>query len=243
MAADLSIVLPCYNESGNLPALLRRFVPVARAISLDLVLVDNGSTDDSARVLAEALRNPAYRFARTVRVERNQGYGYGIKVGLAHADACTVGFSHADLQTPPEDILRAYAIYQSFPSRRRLVKGRRPRRSTRDEAFVSRVYNTLARRVLGLPYLDVNAQPKLFDRALAEAARRGPSDFSFDLFVLYEATKAGCHIEEFDVNFEPRTYGVSKWAHRPASKAKTILTSMWRMVEMRAGRYSNGVRS
>jgi len=189
-------------------------------------------------VLAETLRNPDYGFARTVRVDRNQGYGHGIKYGLGHAAAATVGFSHADLQTPPEDVLRAYSIYQSLGAGRRLVKGRRPRRSTRDEAVVSRVFNALARLVLGIPYLDVNAQPKLFDRDLAEVARRGPADFSFDLFVLHEAVKAGYRIAEFDVDFEPRAYGVSKWAHRPASKARTIATTVWRMVEMRAGRYS-----
>jgi glycosyltransferase involved in cell wall biosynthesis len=74
---DLSVVIPCYNESANLPGLLDA---VSRAVPADIVMevivVDNGSTDDSARVLAELL--PRHPFAVGVRVPANQGYGHGI---------------------------------------------------------------------------------------------------------------------------------------------------------------------
>ena len=78
----LSIVIPCYNEKDNLPLLFDGF---GRAIKdcglIEVVLVDNGSTDGSAEVIQKLL--PRYPFARTLRVEINQGYGYGILQGLA----------------------------------------------------------------------------------------------------------------------------------------------------------------
>lgn len=75
---DFSVVIPCYNEKENIPMLLDGF---ARALQgkedwVEVILVDNGSTDGSGEVLDKLL--PGYPFARTVRVEINQGYGYGI---------------------------------------------------------------------------------------------------------------------------------------------------------------------
>ena len=76
----LSIVVPCYNEQENIPLLLKRFEEVIKREDMEVILVDNGSTDESARVLSELV--PGYAFARTVSVEVNQGYGYGILQGL-----------------------------------------------------------------------------------------------------------------------------------------------------------------
>ena len=76
----LSIVVPCYNEEENIPLLLKRFEEVIKRDDMEVILVDNGSTDGSARVLSELV--PGYAFARTVSVEVNQGYGYGILQGL-----------------------------------------------------------------------------------------------------------------------------------------------------------------
>ena len=76
----LSIVVPCYNEEQNIPLILERFGEVITREDIEVILVDNGSTDDSALVLAELL--PKYPFAKTSRVEVNQGYGYGILHGL-----------------------------------------------------------------------------------------------------------------------------------------------------------------
>ena len=69
----LSIVVPCYNEEQNIPLILNRFGEIIEREDIEVILVDNGSTDDSALVLAELL--PQYAFARTVRVE---------EIGRAH---------------------------------------------------------------------------------------------------------------------------------------------------------------
>src|SRR5262245_22656297 len=99
---ELSIILPCYNESGNLPGLLDRYRAVAAKINLELILVDNGSADATLRLMAYLLARPENKFARAVRLERNAGYGGGLKAGLRAARAPAACFSHADLQCPPE---------------------------------------------------------------------------------------------------------------------------------------------
>ena len=75
-----SLVIPCYNEAKNLPALLARCGAVLAGPATELVLVDNGSTDDSAAVLSALL--PRHPYARSIAVATNQGYGHGILAGL-----------------------------------------------------------------------------------------------------------------------------------------------------------------
>lgn len=102
----LSIVVPCYNEEENIPPVLERFRRAIGPRDAEVLLVDNGSTDGSAGLLEKLL--PDYPFARTVRVPVNQGYGYGILRGLKDAKGDFIGWTHADLQTDPADVMKAY---------------------------------------------------------------------------------------------------------------------------------------
>ena len=75
----LSIVLPCYNEEGNIPLILSRFREVLKdKHKIEVLLVDNGSTDKSKDIFALELSKPENDFARLVVVEKNRGYGFGI---------------------------------------------------------------------------------------------------------------------------------------------------------------------
>jgi len=75
-----SIVVPCYNESKNIPVILNRFDAVISRDDIEIILVNNGSTDDSQDVLNDLLEK--FTFAKLVNVEKNQGYGFGILSGL-----------------------------------------------------------------------------------------------------------------------------------------------------------------
>jgi glycosyltransferase involved in cell wall biosynthesis len=234
-APALSIVLPCYNEGGNLPGVLERFRKVRETLDFELVLVDNGSTDDSCAILERELARPENAFARVVTVPKNIGYGHGIQSGLKSCAAEVVGYSHADLQCPPEDILRAFQIFkkESLEGGDVLVKGKRTRRAFRDERAVSSVYNKLCRWITGFELGDVNAQPKVFHRNILPEIVQGPPDFSYDLFVLYRAALRGVKIIEMEVVFEARQYGQSKWAYNRISRIKTILKALVRIFQIR----------
>ncbi len=100
-----SMVAPCYNEERNLRPLVEAFSAVREKMpggsGLELILVDNGSSDDTAAELARLL--PLYGFGRSLRVEVNRGYGFGILSGLA-ASGEYVGWTHADLQFDPSGV-------------------------------------------------------------------------------------------------------------------------------------------
>ncbi len=90
-----SLVIPCYNEAANLPLLLDRCKELTRHGDVEVILVDNGSTDNSPEVLLGLL--PRYPGCRSVRAEENEGYGFGVLTGLRAAHGEILGWTHADM--------------------------------------------------------------------------------------------------------------------------------------------------
>mgnify|MGYP006275543925 CR=1 FL=1 len=205
----LSIVLPCYNEADNIPHILQRFEKVIDREDIELILVDNGSTDNSLEVLCELL--PQYPFARSIRVEINQGYGFGLHCGLKHGTGRFLGWSHADMQTDPYDVLRGLSLLEASEDPcRTFVKGYRRGRPWTDDIFTlgMSVFSSL---ILLSPLWEINAQPNIYPRELFEKYNNPPNDFSFDLFYYYSALKSGFKIQRFDVEFPRRIHGQSHW--------------------------------
>lgn len=220
----LSLVIPCYNEARNLPLVLERFSQVISRDDVEVILVDNGSTDDTSSVLPTLL--PAYSFARSVRVEVNQGYGYGILAGLRSANARFLGWTHADMQTDPKDVLDGlWLLEKSLLPEKTYVKGLRKERPFSDTFFTvgMSVFETV---LLGKGLWDINAQPNLFATAFFEQWDDPPNDFSLDLFCYYLAIKNDLEIVRFPVAFGDRVYGVSHWNVNWKAKVKFIKRTM-----------------
>ncbi|MBI3312834.1 MAG: glycosyltransferase family 2 protein [Candidatus Omnitrophica bacterium] len=209
---ELSIVVPCYNEAKNVPRVLDSFAQVLGGKDqMELILVDNGSQDETGRVIDGEIARGHYHFARKVTVTKNIGYGFGILSGLKAAEGQVLAWTHADLQTDPGDVLRAYEIYleKSLIRPNILVKGHRRNRKLMEKIF-SLGMQTLASLVLGTGLSEINAQPKLFGRSLYEKMQDAPYDFSLDLYVLYRAKKLGYEIVPIPVFFKNRLYGEAK---------------------------------
>ncbi len=205
----LSIVVPCYNEAGNIPLILDRFDATVKRNDVEVVLVDNGSTDNSSEILNRLL--PKYEFARSVKVDVNQGYGYGIVQGLKACEGDFIGWTHADMQTDPADLIKALNIIEENGSRKNIyVKGNRKGRPIFDQFFTSgmSLFETL---YMGVKLYDVNAQPNVFSRKFFENWKNPPKDFALDLYVLYMAQKSNLDIKRFDVEFPKRLHGESHW--------------------------------
>jgi len=207
-AMTLSIVVPCYNEKENISLILKRFEQVIGNRSIEVLLVDNGSTDGSAAVF-EALV-PKYPFAQLVTVPINKGYGYGIVSGLKQASGEFIGWTHADMQTDPNDVARAYDLLINGDDLNVFIKGRRKRRPLIDQFFTvgMSLYETL---YLGTPLWDINAQPNLFPKSFFDNLKNFPDDFSLDLFMYYMARVYALKLKRFDVLFTERIHGQSKW--------------------------------
>jgi len=230
-----SIVVPCYNEAGNLPNLIERFAALRSPESdWELVLVNNGSTDDSARVFEEQTRAPERAFVRVVTVPSpNVGYGHGIMTGLRAATGRFLAWTHADGQTPPSDVLRAFSMLEaSLHPEATLVKGRRRNRPAKDALFTFGM-QAVAAAVLWENLPDINGQPKAFPRRLLDLATDPPVDLSLDLYFFHVAKQNGFEVRTFDVSFGDREHGESKWAFNWRSKAKNVARSVRYMAALR----------
>jgi glycosyltransferase involved in cell wall biosynthesis len=218
---QLSIVVPCYNEAGNLPSLFARFREVLHGRDdVELVVVNNGSKDHSALVIACELDKPENAFARTVLVPVNQGYGFGILSGLRAAAGEYLAWTHADMQTDPNDVLLGFARLMAEPERERcLVRGRRVGRPLVDRAFTVGM-GWVASAALAAPLFDINAQPKIFHKSLLASMDDAPWDFSLDLYLLYLAQRKGLRVLEQPVHFGAREHGEAKGGGSLRGKAR-----------------------
>lgn len=192
-----------------------------RDADIEVILVDNGSTDNSPQVLRDLL--PNHPHCRSVRVPINKGYGFGILLGLESATGDLLAWTHADMQTDPKDILQGLAILkQHIDSDNNIyVKGRRIKRPLADLVFTvgMSIFETLLLRV-GL--WDINAQPNIFSRKFFESWINPPHDFSLDLYVYFTARNQGLPVYRFPVEFSERAHGASHWNINWAAKMKFI---------------------
>src|SRR5436305_5799733 len=103
-AVDLSIVIPIRNEAASLPELHREFTETLAASgrSYEIIVVDDGSTDDSFAVLARL--QAADPHLRVIRFRRNYGQTAAFAAGFAHARGRLIVTSDGDLQNDPHDI-------------------------------------------------------------------------------------------------------------------------------------------
>ena len=215
----LSIVVPCYNEEENIPLILKRFDEVIQRDDIEVILVNNGSTDNSAQVLTELV--PKYAFARTTLVEVNQGYGYGILQGLRQCTGEYIGWTHADMQTDPADILKALDIIEQ-QNGLVFVKGNRKGRPLFDVFFTAGM-SLFETCYLHEKLYDINAQPNIFPKMFYDSWENPPYDFSLDLYALYMARKKKLRVIRFPVLFPERIHGESKW--------NTGLKSKWKFIK------------
>jgi glycosyltransferase involved in cell wall biosynthesis len=220
-AVRYSLIIPCYNEAKNLPGLVERLQAfLAVAPGGEVVLVDNGSTDETPQVLPALIAG--LDGVRLLRVDVNQGYGFGILSGLREGRGEILGWTHADLQTDPNDALRGLALFDAAAEPGRMfVKGRRYGRSAFDVIFTlgMSAFETL---LTGFVMHDINAQPNLFHRNFFETWENAPTDFALDLYVYWQAKRARLTVKRFPTHFPPRQHGVSHWNTGLAGKWKFI---------------------
>ena len=223
----LSVVVPCYNEEKNLPLLVERFADVLKGKDAELVLVNNGSTDNSPAVINDLVA--MHSFIRCATVSKNVGYGHGILTGLSAAQGDILAYTHADLQCEPSDVIKAYNRLLDHGSRGVLVKGNREGRSS----LLTSLFHLVAAILFFRKFDDINGQPKVFHRDLLKKFTKPPYGFQFDFYVQYKALQNGYKVVSIPVTFGERKHGESKWATSLQSKVKNALRFLGYILRLR----------
>lgn len=222
MPPSLSIIVPAYNEAVRLGKSLARVLEYlnSRADESELIVVDDGSSDETASVAEQSLKDAGSVHAEVIRVQPNRGKGYAVRTGLLASSAPIVLFSDADLSTPITETQKLVGPIErgvcdlAFGSRaldRSLIGVHQPWR--REQG--GRIINLIVRLATGLPFWDTQCGFKAFRmsvcRPLAEAATI--ERFGFDVEYLTVAHLAGLRLKEIPV----------RWDHNDGSKL-----SVWR---------------
>ena len=207
----LSIVVPAYNEAVRLGASLATIVAYLKEQRglVEVIVVDDGSTDDTAAVAEASLADSGEVETRVIRYEQNRGKGYAARTGLLAARANIALFSDADLSTPITETPRLVEPIRdgkfdlTFGSRaldRRLIG---VHQSWRREQG-GRVFNLIVRLTTGLPFWDTQCGFKAFRmnvcRPLIEAAQI--DRFGFDVELIYLAHLARLRLREIPVRWD-----------------------------------------
>lgn len=207
---DLTFVIPAYNEAGGIaPVVTRLFEAFAHAgYRLELVVVDNGSTDQTGRVLEELRQR--FAMLRVHRVDQNQGYGHGVLQGIPLARGAWVGIIPADGQVDAEDVVRLYEAACATDGRVVAKVRRRFRLDGLKRKFVSVGYNFLVLLLWpGIGTLDTNGSPKLLRREALWAMHLTSRRWFLDPELMIKAHYMGLRVMEVNVFARMRGTGLS----------------------------------
>ncbi len=163
----ISIVIPIYNEQGNLVELIDRTLKTCQSACLpfEVILIDDGSNDESAAIIMEA----AATCKEVVGVFLNRNYGQHAAVfaGFEQSRGNVVITIDGDLQNPPEEIPRLIAEIQKGYDVIGTV--RTNRHDSLFRRFASRMVNKAVRRVTGVMMSDYGCMLRAYRRPVVEA--------------------------------------------------------------------------
>lgn len=205
----LSIVIPVYNEAESLIALHGelREVAVANGYQLELIFVDDGSTDGSWSKIRElAATQPD---VRAIRFRRNFGKAAALDAGFRAARGELVMTLDADLQDDPHEIPRFLAkMEEGFD----VVSGwKQTRHDPWHKVYPSRVFNWLVSRLTGVELHDHNCGMKCYRREIFQEVRLYGE---LHRFVPVLANARGYRVGEIVINHRARKFGHSKYGVR-----------------------------
>jgi dolichyl-phosphate beta-glucosyltransferase len=222
-APELSIIIPAYNEEQRISTTLRSVCDYldASAISAELIVVDDGSTDETVSVV-ENNRPPNYEL-RLLSNGDNRGKGFSVRRGMLAAVGEIALFTDADLSAP---IVEAEKLLWRIRNNECdcAIGSRAVDRSlidvhqSRFREWAGMTFNFVVRCLLGMRFADTQCGFKAFRRkeALIVFKQQRIDGFGFDPEILYVALRHGLRIMEVPV----------RWSHHPATKVNVFTDSI-----------------
>jgi len=225
-ALDVSVLVPAKDEAPNLPEFVRQCDEALRpaGFSFEVIVVDDGSRDESARILRELGRQ--YPFLRVVTHRRQRGIADALRSAGEVARGDIFVFYPADLQYRPADIPGLVAPI--LAGRADIVTG--TKQGKYEKAFVSSVYNTLCRWLFGVRVTDLNSV-KAYRR---EVMLNVPMRPDWHRYMVVIAAADGFRLDSLPVPLYPRQAGVSKFGWKRIPVGVLDLVSVW--FQLRFGR-------
>ncbi|SHN03514.1 undecaprenyl-phosphate 4-deoxy-4-formamido-L-arabinose transferase [Pseudomonas asturiensis] len=204
----VSIVIPVYNEQQSLPELLRRTEAACARLRHDyeIVLVDDGSRDQSAEILQQAAEREGSQVVAVI-LNRNYGQHAAIMAGFEQCRGDVIVTLDADLQNPPEEIPRLIALAEQGYDVVGTVRNNRQDSAWR--RWPSKLINLAVQRSTGVAMNDYGCMLRAYRRTIVDAmlACRERSTF-----IPILANSFARHTTEVLVEHAEREHGDSKYS-------------------------------
>jgi dolichol-phosphate mannosyltransferase len=236
----VSIITPFFNEERTLASLLERVAAAVlpAGMAREFILVDDGSTDGSARAATEFVAR-AGATARLIQLPRNQGKGAAMRAGLAAASGDIILVQDADLEWDPNDYERLLSPYADpavsavFGSR---VLGHDAGCIYYHYYAGGRLITACTNLLFGSRLTDEPTGMKSFRRSALDGITLTANGFDFDPELVARLLQAGHSIREVPVHYRPRTFTEGKKV-----RARDGLLALWTLLRIRAeGRRRSG---
>jgi glycosyltransferase involved in cell wall biosynthesis len=200
----VAILLPCFNEIGNVPAAVAeaRAAAAGAAEHYEIIIVDDGSTDRTG-VVAHALAADDPRI-RVLAHAHNRGYGAALRTGIDAARMPWLLLTDADLQFDLMQLRQVTPLTSAYD----LILGRRtPRRDPLYRRAYGHTWNWLVRRALELPVRDVDCAFKLARTDLLQSLELRSTGAMISPELVARSLARGARLVEVDVAHRPRVSG------------------------------------
>ncbi len=200
----LTVVLPCFDEADNVADAIRNACAAAErcANEYEVVVVDDGSSDDTARIAGAFVERD--KRVRLILHISNRGYGDALRSGIRASRMPWVLLTDADLQFD----LTELAEFLPVASDADLVVGWRIlRRDPLQRRMNAAAWNWLVRRTFHLPIRDVDCAFKLIRRDLLQSIDLRSSGAMISTELVVRCIAAGGRLEELGVHHRPRVAG------------------------------------
>lgn len=221
----LSVVLPAFNEAGNIERAVRSSAQAIAPLvdDYELVVVDDGSRDETPTILSRLGDELGDRL-QVVTHPTNLGYGIALRAGFDRARGRLIFYTDADNQFDLRELEGFLPAMESVDA----VLGYRVGRQ--DGAFrlmVSNGYNALASIAFGMDVRDLNCSFKLFRREALTSLHLEEDHFFIDTEIVVQLHRAGYRYSQIGVRHYPRTAGSSTVSPSDVPRTFFALLKLW----------------
>jgi glycosyltransferase involved in cell wall biosynthesis len=232
--SGLTVFYPCYNDGGTIATMIVRAMQVAPSVAADfeVLVINDGSQDDSAAILEEMQRLYPVRL-RVLHEERPSGYGGVLRKGFASARKDWIFYTDGDAQYDPREL---QVLVDALEPAVDMVNGYKiKRRDPLPRVWIGLAYQYFVKWMFGLRIRDVDCDFRLLKRSIFDVVKLESRSGTITFEMVKKVQDAGFKIAEAPVHHYYRQYGVSQFFNIPRV-VRTLLDLVkwwWRLVVRR----------
>ena len=225
-AESLSVFFPAYNDAPSLPLLIARTFETLKehVADYEVIVVNDGSFDDTGAVLAELAEQYAPRM-RVITHSENRGYGGALRTGFAAATKDLVFYTDGDGQYDVRELPKLLALMGPETG---LVNGYKLERNDPiHRIWIGNVYNAFARFLFRICIRDVDCDFRLMRRRLLQHLQLTSTSGTICVELVRKLELSGFNVEEAGVHHYPRLHGRSQFF-----RVRSLLNTLRQLVRL-----------